>query len=96
MTLNTLLLYLLAINALTFLLYGLDKRAARNGSWRIPEKSLHLAAILGGSPAALIAQQLFRHKRRKGNFMVWYWLIVVFQVAGIAYYLARNPQLWAN
>lgn len=79
---NILLYYLLAVNLLTFLAYGLDKwKAVRNGrksggktrhnnrlSRRIPEASLLLLAVLGGSPAALLAMYLFRHKTLHKKF----------------------------
>lgn len=70
-----LLFYLVAVNLLTFLAYGLDKRkAVRNGqrskrqSRRIPEATLLLLAALGGSPAALLAMYLFRHKTLHKKF----------------------------
>ena len=77
-----LLYYLLAVNLLTFLAYGLDKwKAVRNGkkgskkarhnsrlSHRIPEASLLLLAAFGGSPAALLAMYLFRHKTLHKKF----------------------------
>jgi uncharacterized membrane protein YsdA (DUF1294 family) len=55
---------LLAINVATFGAYALDKRAARLGVWRTPEATLHLLAFVGGTPAALFAQQVLRHKTR--------------------------------
>lgn len=75
MNLHLLLYYLLSVNLLTFLAYGIDKRkAVRNGhknkrlSRRIPEASLLLLAVLGGSPAALLAMYLFRHKTLHKKF----------------------------
>ncbi len=59
---------LIGVNAITLLLYGYDKRQARTGGLRIPEAVLHLVALLGGSPAALVGQELFRHKTRKLAF----------------------------
>lgn len=59
---------LIGVNAITLLLYGYDKRQARTGGLRIPEVVLHLVALLGGSPAALVGQELFRHKTRKLAF----------------------------
>lgn len=47
---------------ITFAAYGLDKRAARLGRWRIPERRLHLFELLGGWPGAWLAQRTFRHK----------------------------------
>ena len=63
-----LLLYLLGINLLTLLLYGVDKRRARRGSWRISEKTLFVLPLLGGSAGALLGMRLFRHKTRHWYF----------------------------
>lgn len=68
MTLRLILYYLLAVNLLTFFLYGLDKHKARHDRWRIPEATLLFLAFLGGSPAALLAMYLFRHKTRHNKF----------------------------
>lgn len=64
------------ISVVSFVQYWLDKRSAETGRWRTPEKTLHLSALLGGWPGALVAQQLFRHKTRKVSFQVLFWLIV--------------------
>ncbi len=62
---------------LAFVFYWNDKRKARNDAWRIPEKILHGAELLGGWPGALLAQQIFRHKTRKLSFQLVFWLIVL-------------------
>jgi uncharacterized membrane protein YsdA (DUF1294 family) len=54
----------------TAALYAWDKRCASRGCRRTPERTLHAMALLGGWPGALVAQQLFRHKRRKNGFML--------------------------
>ena len=59
--------YLAAVNLVTLLLYGYDKRAAAYGGPRVPERVLHAAAIAGGTPAAYLGQRLFRHKTIKGS-----------------------------
>jgi uncharacterized membrane protein YsdA (DUF1294 family) len=59
---------LIGMNAVALLLYGFDKRQAIAGGIRIPEAVLHVVALLGGSPAALLGQELFRHKTRKRAF----------------------------
>jgi uncharacterized membrane protein YsdA (DUF1294 family) len=60
--------WLAGVNAVTFLAYGLDKRWARAGELRVPEATLHVLALAGGSPAALAAQACFRHKTRDRRF----------------------------
>ena len=54
--------YLTGVNLLTFIVYGLDKYKAKHKKWRTPEATLLILAALGGSPAALLAMYLFRHK----------------------------------
>jgi uncharacterized membrane protein YsdA (DUF1294 family) len=62
------LLYLLAVNLLTFGAFWLDKRRARQRLWRIPESKLLLLAVIGGWPGAKFAQRRFRHKTQKQPF----------------------------
>jgi uncharacterized membrane protein YsdA (DUF1294 family) len=66
-----------AVGMLTFALYGIDKRRAEAGDWRIPERMLHLCELLGGWPAAFLAQRLFRHKIAKVSYQVLFWLIIL-------------------
>ncbi len=87
---NWWLLYFLAINFTVGLTYLVDKViAGNNKSTRVPEIVLHMLALLGGSPMALISQKLFRHKVSKKSFIVVYWLIVLVQV-GIVSWFFRN------
>ena len=59
-----LLAYLAAVNAITFAVYGADKRRAKKGKRRVPEKTLFLLAAVGGSVGALAGMRAFRHKTR--------------------------------
>lgn len=72
--------YFIAINITTFSLYGYDKFISSGEKLRIPELILQSLALLGGSPAALIAQKFFRHKTIKGSFQIVYWIIVIGQI----------------
>jgi len=72
--------YLIGINTVTVLLYGYDKRQAIVGGGRVPEVILYLAALVGGSPGALLAQVTFRHKTRKLKFRIVFIGIVLVQV----------------
>lgn len=66
-----------------YALYGSDKGRAQRGGWRVPEKVLHLAELIGGWPGAWVAQRRLRHKCRKLEYQVVFWLIVgIYQVAG--------------
>lgn len=78
-----------AVNLITFATYGLDKRLAQRGSWRVPEATLFLLAFVGGSPGALLAMRWFRHKTVKGAFRIVFWLIVALQVALIAWAVTK-------
>ena len=65
---KNMVIYLLAVNFITFLLYGDDKSRARRHAWRIPEKVLMGAAVIGGSIGALLGMSIFHHKTRKPKF----------------------------
>ena len=67
---TVLLVWLAVINLLTFIVYGADKRRARRGKWRVPEKTLFLLPLLGGSIGALLGMRVFHHKTKHGYF-VW-------------------------
>lgn len=60
--------YLALINAITFILFGLDKYKALKSKWRISEGTLLLFCLIGGTSAGYIAMLLFRHKTRKPKF----------------------------
>ena len=79
-----LLLYL-AVSLLTFIIYALDKSAARKDTWRTQESTLHLLALLGGWPGALIAQQKLRHKSSKPSFRLICWLTILLNCAAFAW-----------
>ena len=65
-----LLLYLAAVNVVAFAVYGADKRRAKKGKRRVPEKTLFLLAAIGGSVGAWAGMYAFRHKTRHWYF-VW-------------------------
>lgn len=65
------------LSGLTYLIYDMDKKAAQQGKQRIPEKNLHLLALLGGWPGALLAQQKLRHKSAKTQFQQVFWATVI-------------------
>lgn len=62
--------YLMAMNMITFFLYGIDKYKAKHNRFRIPEKILLLFAYLGGAYGAAAGMQVWRHKTRKWKFRV--------------------------
>ena len=76
-----LLIWVLAWTLIAFALMGIDKWKARNDSWRIPEKTLFLSAILGGSIGSLAGMYLFRHKTKHLSFTIGMPVILVLQIA---------------
>ena len=81
-----LLFYLIFMNLLAFALMGIDKHRARRHKWRIPEKTLFLTALLGGSIGAIAGMQTFRHKTKHTAFVIGMPCILVLQLAGAAGY----------
>ena len=71
----------LAASAASIVVYAIDKSAARHDRWRVSERTLHLLAIIGGWPGALVAQQVFHHKSRKPSFQAAFLLTVVLNCA---------------
>ena len=65
-----LLIYLVLVNLIAFAMYGIDKRKAIKDQWRIPEKTLLLVALLGGSFGAFTGMQLFHHKTKHWKFLL--------------------------
>ncbi|MBR1702798.1 MAG: DUF1294 domain-containing protein [Lachnospiraceae bacterium] len=60
--------YFIIINVVAFAMMGIDKKRARTNAWRISEKTLFLAALLGGSIGAICGMQHFRHKTKHWYF----------------------------
>lgn len=77
--------YLLAINIVTFLLYGIDKYKAKKGKWRISEATLLTMAAIGGSIGAWAGMRLWHHKTMHKKFKYGIPLIIIMQIALVAY-----------
>ena len=76
-----LVIYLLVVNVVAFALMGIDKRKAVRQQWRIPEKTLFLSAIIGGSIGSIAGMQVFRHKTKHWYFVAGMPAILVVQIA---------------
>lgn len=63
------------------MLYAWDKSAAKNDRWRTKESTLHLYAVLGGWPGAVLGQRFWRHKTQKVSFRRVFWLTVLANLA---------------
>lgn len=81
-----LLLYFILINLIGFIIMGVDKYKARHNRWRIPEKTLMLIALLGGSLGALIGMHTFRHKTKHKLFTIGVPVILILQIAAFVYF----------
>lgn len=83
--------YLLILNLIGFLLCGVDKRAAVKHRWRIPERTLFLVSLLGGSIGFYLGMFLFHHKTRHKRFLFGIPAILLLQLAAacLAVYLSK-------
>lgn len=80
--------YLLLLNLLGFVLMGTDKKRARNNQWRIPEKTLFMVAILGGSLGSLLGMKYFRHKTKHNKFIFGMPAVLIIQLILIFYIIS--------
>ena len=84
-----LLFFIFSINVVTFIVYGIDKLKAKNGKWRIPESTLLLLAIVGGSIGAWGGVKVWHHKTMHKKFKYGIPLIILIQVALSLYLITR-------
>ncbi|MCQ2418087.1 MAG: DUF1294 domain-containing protein [Oscillospiraceae bacterium] len=78
---NYILIGFSVLSLLTFIVYGLDKRAAIHDEWRTPEKRLLLFGIMGGAAGGLLGMAVFRHKIRKWYFWFVNFLSLIVHIA---------------
>ena len=88
---NLVLYYIVIINILTFIVYGIDKLKAKKGKWRIPESTLLLLAIIGGSIGAWFGMKVWHHKTMHKKFKYGIPLIIILQL-GVLLYLSKAAQ----
>ena len=82
---SSLAYYLLAINAVAFIMYGIDKYKAKKAKWRISEATLLLLAVLGGSIGAWMGMKVWHHKTMHKKFKYGIPAILLIQIALMAY-----------
>ena len=83
---KNIILYFLIINIVGFLIMFIDKRKAKKGAWRIPEKTLFLITVLGGGIGTTAGMYVFRHKTQKLQFVIGFPFITILEII-LAIYL---------
>ncbi len=79
-TIQNIIIYLVAINLITFLVMWLDKRKAKKGRWRIPENTLLLFVLLGGGIGGIAGMYVFHHKTNKAKFVIGFPVILICEI----------------
>lgn len=79
-SLKNILIYLIAINLITFITMYVDKKKAKWGKWRIKESTLFTLVFLGGGFGGIAGMYLFRHKTKKTRFVIGFPLILITEV----------------
>ena len=92
---NLLYIYVVIINVITFLVYGLDKSKAKARQWRISEAQLIFLAVIGGSVGALAGMKVFHHKTRKPKFKIGVPAILVIQLIIIYFLFSGNEEVYS-
>ena len=82
--------YLIAINIITFFVYGIDKQKAKKGQWRISEFTLLTLAAIGGSIGAWIGMQVWRHKTQHLKFKFGVPAIIFLQLSFTIYLILHH------
>ena len=90
--LKAILIYLLAINAVTFTVYGIDKYKAKHAKWRISEATLLLLAVVGGSIGAWCGMKVWHHKTMHKKFTYGVPVILLLQVALAVWIITKIAQ----
>ena len=88
--LHIVLIYLVIINVVTFLVYGIDKWKAKKAKWRIRETALLALAVLGGSIGAWLGMKVWHHKTLHKKFRFGVPAIIIVQLAIIGYVLCQQ------
>ena len=82
--------YLLAINIVSFFLYGIDKYKAKKNKWRISEATLLMIAVIGGSIGAWVGMRIWHHKTMHKKFKYGIQVIIIMQIALVTYLHTNN------
>ena len=77
------IIYVIAINIITFLAMYIDKRSAKWGKWRIKESTLFFLVLFGGGIGGIAGMKVFRHKTKKKYFTIGFPLILIFEIVAL-------------
>ncbi|MUL10415.1 DUF1294 domain-containing protein [Aliivibrio fischeri] len=91
-----LLVLYLGMSLLTYVMYAVDKNAAKKGNWRTPENTLHVLSLLGGWPGALFAQNQFRHKSKKQPFKTILWITIFVNIGAFAWTFTASGTMFVQ
>ncbi len=92
LSVRNIVIYLIVINIIGFLLMFIDKKKAEHGAWRIPEKTLFLATLLGGGVGTIAGMYTFRHKTKKLKFTLGLPIILILEIVLAIYLMYSNNQ----
>lgn len=88
-TVKNIVIYFITINLIGFFIMWLDKRKAKKGAWRIPEKILFIITALGGGIGTIAGMYTFHHKTQKIQFVIGFPLITILEVITIIWFLVK-------
>ena len=86
-TIQNIIIYFIVINLFGFFIMWLDKRKARKGKWRIPEKTLFIITALGGGIGTIAGMYVFRHKTQKIAFVIGFPFITILEILLAVYWI---------
>ena len=88
-TLQNIIIYFIIINIIGFFIMWLDKRKAKKGAWRIPEKTLFIITCLGWGIGTIAGMYTFRHKTQKLGFVIGFPFITILEIITILYFILK-------
>ena len=89
-TMQNIIIYLIVINIIGFFIMWLDKRKAKKGAWRIPERTIFIITALGGGIGTIAGMYTFRHKTQKIAFIIGLPLILILEIILVIYLKVSN------
>lgn len=89
-SMKNIILYFICINIFGFFIMWLDKRKAKKGAWRIPEKTLFIITALGGGIGTIAGMYTFKHKTQKIQFVIGLPFITILEIVTIIYFVFYN------